>query len=482
VATTFFFYDLETSGISSKRDRIMQFGGQRTDENLNPIGEPYNQLIKLSPDILPSPEAILITGISPFDCNQKGISEAEFAEIFNNQIAIADTIFVGFNNLRFDDEFIRFLNYRNFYDAYRWHWDNGSSRWDLLDPIRMTRALRPDAINWPVTDENKPTNKLELLTKANGLDHDSAHDALSDVVATIEVASLLKAKQPKLFNFLLGLRKKDQVINLVSSDKPFVYTSSHFSSSFLHTTIVGTINIDPSGSALVFDLRNDPSEFLDLSVDELVERWHYDPEARETRLPVKTMKFNRCPAIAPLNVLDKDSLKRLDLDIGRATANFEVLKSNKQKFSDKLKLVIKEMDVQRDKRFETSGSRVPTVDEKLYDKFIDNGDVGNFLLARQAASNTNLTQPTFKDSRLNQLYELYKARNYQQNLNSDDLKSWREYINSKLFEGGDKSPYVQYKVHLDELIVANKDNQTKLDYLEDLKKYSQSIADEYEAR
>ena len=172
---SFFWYDLETSGLNPRAQRIMQFAGQRTDMGLKPIGEPVNVLIKLSDDILPDPDAIFVTGITPQSTVQDGITEVEFLKLFYEQVATPGTIFVGYNTIRFDDEFMRFLHYRNFYDAYEWQWRDNRSRWDLLDVVRMTRALRPDGIQWPIVD-GKATNRLELITKLNGVSHEHAHD------------------------------------------------------------------------------------------------------------------------------------------------------------------------------------------------------------------------------------------------------------------------------------------------------------------
>ncbi|MEK7153130.1 MAG: exodeoxyribonuclease I, partial [Patescibacteria group bacterium] len=198
---SFFFYDLETSGFGSREARIMQFAGQRTDMQLNPIGEPANVFIRLTEDILPDPDAVLVTGITPQAAIADGITEAEFLKLFTEDIAVPYTIFVGFNTVRFDDEFVRCLHYRNFYDPYEWQWQDGRSRWDLLDLVRMTRALRPEGIEWPFDIKGNPTNRLELLTALNKLEHEHAHDALSDVEATIAVARLVRNKQEKLFDF-----------------------------------------------------------------------------------------------------------------------------------------------------------------------------------------------------------------------------------------------------------------------------------------
>lgn len=157
---TFFFYDLETSGLNARSQRVMQFAGQRTDEQLNPIGEPVNLLVRLSDDVLPEPYAIVVTGITPQQTLTDGISEPEFCQFLTSEVFTPNTVALGYNSIRFDDEFIRHTLWRNFYDPYEWAWNDGRGRWDMLDIVRMTRALRPEGIEWPVDDKGKPVNKL----------------------------------------------------------------------------------------------------------------------------------------------------------------------------------------------------------------------------------------------------------------------------------------------------------------------------------
>jgi exodeoxyribonuclease-1 len=453
----------------------MQFGGQRTDLNLNSIGSPVVIDIRLTPDILPSPEALLISGLSPLDNLKTGISEAEFSGVFNSRMAKPGTIFVGFNNVRFDDEFIRYLNYRNFYDAYSWHWKNLSSRWDLLDVIRMTRALRPGGIDWPMSDEGKPINRLELLTAANNLNHLKAHDALSDALATIEVAKLVKQKQPKLFNYLLSLRKKTALVRLIKENEAIVYTSSHYSSEVLHTTVVAVlVQNEEMGTALVYDLREDANKFLDLSVEELTNMWEYDPARIKPKLPVKTMKLNRCPAVAPLSVLDGAAIMRLKLNMAEIAKNLKLVNENKQEFARKLKKVAECLDEKREKR----QPKVKPADERLYDKFISRADANLFPKARISAKE-NTGPVTFSEVRLNNLLKIYKARNYSDKLTEEETKTWKEYVRTKLFDGED-SAYNGLIANLDELDKLFKDKQ-KQKLLKDLRIYAKNILDDYGA-
>lgn len=469
--SSFYFYDLETSGFNPRSSRIMQFAGMRTDLNLQSLNNEINELIQLPKDVLPDPGAILLTKITPQVTLENGYTEAEFLKQFNEQALKPNTILVGYNNVRFDDEFIRFLNYRNFYDAYEWQWKDGRSRWDLLDLVRMTRALRPEGINWPVID-GKPNNQLENLSVANNLQHDSAHDAMSDVVATIAVAKLIKDKQPKLFNFLLNLRHKREVKKLVESSSPFVYTSSHFPSDILHTTVVLTLTISANDSSLVYDLRHDPTKYLEMSVEELIEAWRYKKDSDEPRLPVKTIKYNRVPAIAPLSVINNEATKeRLNLNFEEINKNKAILEAKIKDFAIKMLKVVEQMDKTREEERKTKPAK--TVDEKLYDGFIDRQDVPLMQRVRKDGSNIETNAFNFKDKRLKELLPLYKARNFPKSLTGGERSIWEEHIKNKL-TGGVNSELASFYENIKEYRTTNTSKQDQY-ILEELELYAQSI-------
>lgn len=476
MAASFFFYDLETSGISPRRDRIMQFAGQRTDLNLKPIGKPINVLIKLTPDVLPQPDAILIHGITPQKTLAEGMSEAEFLKLFYEKIAVPDTIFAGFNNIRFDDEFIRFLNYRNFYDAYEWAWKNGNSRWDLLDTVRMTRALKPAGIQWPFAPDGKPTNRLEFLTTLNKLSHESAHDALSDVLATIDMARLIKTKQPQLFDHLVSIRKKDKIKAIVESGKPFMYTSGRYPSRYLHTTAAVMLGRPaPQDYILVYDLRYDPEPYLKMSIDELIKAWAWNPDPEAVRLPVKTLKYNRGPAVIPGVVQDKETLERLQLsrdDIANHLA--KVTKYGKD-LADKLFQAVKQLDEEREMGQLSIVANDQTVDERLYDGFIDQADatVMRAIRAAEPADLSDLIEEC-KDERLKTLLPLYKARNYSKSLTAEERSAWEKYLQIRLLGGGNESQAAKYFNRLKELS-AQKMSGEKQYLLEELQLYGESV-------
>lgn len=430
MAQTLFFYDLETSGLSGRDDRIMQFAGQRTDLEFNPIGEPYNMLVILNDDTLPSPDALMVTGISPQKTVDEGYSEAEFARILMEEVFTPDTVVVGFNNIRFDDEFIRHLFWRNFYDPYEWTWRDGRSRWDMLDVVRMTRALRPKGINWPVDAEGNATNRLELLTKENGISHEAAHDALSDVTALIDVSRLIKSTQPQLYDYLFSMRDKKAVQQLVNLDnkKPFVYTSGRYDKEHDKTTVAFPLTSGKNGNVVVYDLRYDPTPFINLSSDELAKKMYATREERTqpgfAALPVKELQYNRAPAVAPLGVLEQgEGWQKISLDMKTVDAHRQIILSSPQ-FAENIRTIYENRPDYK---------KSPDVEAQLYDGFLDDRDKLRVETVRNAdARQLADFHPEFVDERLPDLLLHYKARNYPHALSESEMMTWGEWRSARI--------------------------------------------------
>jgi exodeoxyribonuclease-1 len=473
--SSFYFYDLETSGFNPRVARIMQFAGQRTDMDLNPVGEPDNILIKLTPDTLPDPDAILVTGITPQSTITDGITEYEFTDYLTSKVCTPGTIMLGFNNVRFDDEFIRHTLWRNFYDAYEWHWKDGSSRWDLLDVVRMTRALRPDGIKWPFAPDGKATNRLEFLTSLNQLEHESAHDALSDVNATISVAKLIKTKQPKLFDYLLNLRDKKKVTALVTKGDPIIYTSGRYPSEYEKTTVAVMVETHPDkGAALMYDLRIDPDKFTNLSPQELAELWSvWGKDA--PYFPIKALSYNKCPAVAPLSVLDKNSAERIKIDLSVIKANLTKLKKADD-FGDKLTEALRLSQPKKQTGLVVSEQ---DVDGLLYDGFVNDSDKTKMRVVRASKPEELDSTVDFKDERLKLLLPLYKARNFPKNLSGEEQEKWEDFRKHRLLDGGEKSRAALFFRRLTELGADTSQDAARSSQnhflLEELNLYGQSI-------
>ena len=398
--------------------------------NLEPIGGPYNLLVTLNDDTLPSPDALMVTGITPQKTVEEGYSEAQFARMLNEEIFTPEIIAVGFNNIRFDDEFIRHLLWRNFHDPYEWSWKDGRSRWDLLDVVRLTRALRPEGINWPLDDKGEPSNRLELITNANGIAHENAHDALADVTALIAVTKLIKQKQPQLYDYLLKMRDKKVVQQLVNVDdkKPFVYASGRYDKEFAKTTVAFPLTTSRNGGVVVYDLRYDPTPFVGLSVEELSAKLFASWEERQAedfvKLPVKELQYNRCPAVAPLGVLEQgDGWRKISLDLKTVQKHQNIL-LNHPDFAEKLRTIFEN---------KPAFKKLPDPEAQLYDGFLNDRDRIRVEAVRNADERELADfHPEFQDERLAPLLLHYKARNFPRSLSEDDLAQWETWRAQRL--------------------------------------------------
>lgn len=424
---TYFFYDLETSGLNPREDRIMQFAGIRTDEYFNQIGEPYNLLVTLNDDTLPSPDALMVTGITPQETVADGYSEAEFARLFCEEVCTPGTIVVGFNNIRFDDEFIRALLWRTYHDPYEWAYKDNCSRWDMLDVVRITRALRPEGINWPVVD-GVPVNKLELLSKENGLEHTKAHDALSDVEALIGITRLIAQKQPQLYQYLLKMRDKKEIKKLAQPGVPFVYASGRYASEYNKTTVAMVLASADYGNVFVYDLRHDPAPWVGMSKDDIVKIVNTPFLERNDSyqsLPIKKLQFNRAPAVAPIGVLEQsDGWQKIGLDLSLVEKHRKVLLEH----PDFARLAA---EILLDRPEYPAHSEA---EGRLYGGFLHDGDRMRSETVRNASHSDMkvFAMPDFADTRLREMFARYKARNYPQMVTAQEREQYEEYRLARL--------------------------------------------------
>ena len=430
--TTFFWHDYETFGRVPRRDRPSQFAGFRTDANLNEIGAPVMHYCQPAPDFLPEPEACLLTGILPQTCLAQGLPEHAFAAMVEQHLAQPGTIGVGYNSIRFDDEVTRHLFWRNLIDPYEREYKNDCGRWDLLDVVRATWALRPEGINWPLNDDGRPSFKLEHLTRANGLVHEAAHDALSDVRATVAMARLIKTRQPRLWDFCLRLRKKDAVVQEMGVGRPFLHVSGMYGVELGCLALAWPLAPHPTNKneIIVWDLRDDPRELLTLNVQDL--RMRMFSKADElpegvTRLPIKTIHINKSPiVIGNLKTLSAEAAAKWSIDVDQGLRHAET--------AAKIGAQLAGMWPAAFERPPRTGTT--DVDEDLYGGFLGNDDRRTLQrLSRMNATQLAAARPAFTDARLDELLFRYRARNFQDSLAEREREQWVEHCASVLHEG-----------------------------------------------
>jgi len=465
---TFLFHDYETFGTSPALDRPAQFAAIRTDVDFNIVGEPEVFYCKPADDYLPQPEAVLITGITPQIARARGDNEAEFARRIHDLFTVPSTCVVGYNNVRFDDEVTRNIFYRNFYDPYAWSWQNHNSRWDLLDVMRACYALRPDGIEWPENEEGLPSFRLEHLTRANGIEHSNAHDAMADVYATIAMAKLVKAKQPKMFDYLFSHRSKHKLSALIdiAQMKPLVHVSGMFGAWRGNTSLVAPLAWHPQNrnAVIMVDLAGDISPLLELDADALRERL-YTPKAElgdSAAVPVKLVHLNKCPVLAQGNTLRAEDAERLGINRQQCLDNLQILRSNPQVREKALAI------------YADAEPFVPSenVDAQLYNGFFSDADrAGMKIILETDPRNLPALDITFADERIAKLLFNYRARNFPGTLDEHEQQRWLQHRRNVF-----TSEYLQsYADELQALFIQCDGDSEKQALLKALYQYAQEI-------
>ena len=425
---SFYWHDYETFGRDPRRDRPSQFAGLRTDADLNEVAAPLLQYCAPAPDFLPDPEACLLTGILPQTALERGLPEHAFAAAIETELARPGTCGVGYNSIRFDDEVTRFMLWRCLADPYAREWQNGCSRWDLLDVVRAMWSLRPEGLQWPTRDDGRPSFRLEHLSAANGLVHEAAHDALSDVRATIALARAVKTAQPRLWDFCLKLRDKRAVWTEIGQGRPFVHLSGMYPVERGCLAVVWPLAMHPTNKneLIVWDLAQDPAELAALTLEEARLRMFTraaDLPAGVTRLPVKTIHVNKSPVVF-------GNLKAL----GPAAQRWQIDTDQALRHAERAAALGGLLDGLWRELFQRPDDGKPRdVDEDLYGGFIGNAD--RALLQRlRRLSPRELAErgPTFDDPRLDELFFRYRARNFPDTLVDAERSRWAEYRTDRL--------------------------------------------------
>ncbi|MDE2244804.1 MAG: exodeoxyribonuclease I [Xanthomonadaceae bacterium] len=424
-----YWHDYETFGADPRRDRPAQFAGLRTDLDLDPIGSPVSFFCQPASDVLPHPDACLLTGITPQQAAREGVPEPEFAARVHQQLAAPGTCGVGWNSIRFDDEFTRQLLYRNFHDPYLREWKNGNSRWDLIDLARMAYALRPQGMEWPRREDGAPSFRLEHLARANGSEPRRAHDALSDVESLLGLARRLKTAQPRLWNWHYTLRNKRTVLGLLDPARmtPLLHVSQRYPAERGCLAVVVPIAAHPTqpNAVIVADLDPDPETWSGLGADALADRLFTAradlPEGIE-RAPLKLVHANRSPALAPLSALKRVDRARIGLDLDRALEHAEQLRGVAGLAERVRELYARDLH---------PAAADPEL--ALYAGFLDDRDRPQRDAVRSAPPQALAALAAgFHDPRYHELLFRYRARHYPDTLDDAERRRWEDFRHARL--------------------------------------------------
>ena len=317
----FVFYDTETTGLETAFDQILQFGAIRTDDDLNEV-ERINVRCRLLPHVVPSPGALLATGIRPATLVDPSLPSHYEAiqQIRAKLLEWSPAIIIGYNSLDFDENFLRQALFQTLHPTYLTN-TNGNVRGDVMRMVMATAIYAPNAISVPINDRGRDIFKLDQLAPANGFAHDHAHDAIADVEATIHMARLVRDRAPEIWDTMMGATRKQDVSELIMSEPMFAHTAVYHASPYTYLVTCCGQNPQDNGQLAVFDLAFDPEPYLDNSVEELVGVLEGSPK------PIRSIRANAQPILMSSEHLP-DSAKAAGVDGAERQRRVEVIQGN----------------------------------------------------------------------------------------------------------------------------------------------------------
>ena len=418
-------YDLETSGVHPACDRIVQFAGVRATDDLSNIVAEANFLVALDPDVVPDPEALLVGQLSPQRLREEGVPEhlavTRMAEFFGSD---SPTLRVGYNSIAFDDEFVRYANWRNMMNPYREEWSGGNRRMDAQTLCRAASVLTPSAMpEWPVDEDGEPTYRLGRLIEAAGLDFEErAHDALSDSKATLNLLRHIRQSARRLWQVCVDCANKRHASAIATrSDSILMHVSPFYGNARRCSAPLAYVGINPTigTRSIHVDLaaEAEPEMLLDLPADAISERLFAKSEDGvevSPRPPLHQVAHNAAPFLVDLTASEGMRAGAIASFLGRTIPDgpnhAEVLRRHKFVVDNR-----REIEAKMGVVFKMPDREDSDAELALYQGFLSDGDgqrAGRFRDAVIAKDADGALEALgrFEDDRLMVLAERFWAK------------------------------------------------------------------------
>ncbi len=484
---TFLWYDLETFGLSPQASTIAEFACIRTDTDLQEIDSQTFYCQPL-PDMLIDPGSVATHGWSPLKLAEEGLTEAEFSEKIAGQFQQPASCSLGYNSIRFDNEFIRHLLFRNFFNPYEHEWKDGASKWDLIDVIRLAALVTPGALQIPRNEERGPSFRLADLALANVADElpdDSAHHAAYDTKATLLLARRLKKAEPGFFKYCFELRLKRQVEQLLFARKSqcLLYVSGYLPSAHHSATLLFPLTRHPDPGhdkeVFCFDLRFDPETLLSLSAAE-ANRRRFTPfidleEAGLKPLGLQKIIINKNPLLYPVEKIDGETQAALFaaacLDRRQTRAHYRKVQEKRDQLCQRIAAMLEAEAEAPPRRLQPDPA---LAEARLYGGgFISDVDQAKAVKLRLLGPELfAFDSLSFKDPRWREILPRYKARNFPDELNDIEKEAWRQHCREQFATQG---PGLLQKAR--DLVGEHADNPAVSSALADTVKYYEDRAE-----
>ena len=427
------FYDFETSGLNYYFDQPIQLAAKLVDENFSVIDE-LNEKCRLRDGVIPSPTAMLITKTDLDDlCTKQSFYEF-MDKVYKKLTSWSPAIFIGYNNINFDEKFLRSSFYQSLYAPYLTN-TNNNSRSDLFKIILTICNLEKPYLKIPIDKEKgRKTLKLEKLAENNNIEHKFAHDAMSDVDATLGIAELIKTNDPDLWKHLMIFRNHNNVNGFIEQNKICILPPTTSNGEYIP---VGHLTSNP----------DNPKELIFFNLNEIVTDDILNSRTRnigslfKSKI-LKKVKSNDFPVFLLPKHLDNSKRDEFSENIKEYESKLDLINSSSNFIMNINQYLVDQLaDYQVDNRDYLSASE--HVDEMLYSGFTGPSDWAKIkkINTLKSAQEVMATLETLEDKRLE---ELYKRKLYSENqalLSDKILKDHRSYISEKITNDSEKVPW-----------------------------------------
>ncbi len=291
---SFIFFDTETTGLNAAFDQIVQFAAIKTDNELNETDR-FELRSRIDPNVVPDVQAMLANGLSIEALTDQNLSThyQMIRDLNARLVSWSPAIFLGYNSIRFDEEFLRHALYRTLHSPYLTSL-HGNARNDVMSLALACSASGDNALRVPLKDSGDPSFRLHDLSAANGISILNAHDALSDTQATLELCRLVKDLNPELWRRFVRFSNKASVADFVASDEPFLLTESFANKAYHIPVVFVAIEPDRPNNMLCCSLTELPGDLASMSDEQLAAKLKSLP------CPIRRVRTNAGPTMMPL--------------------------------------------------------------------------------------------------------------------------------------------------------------------------------------
>ncbi len=468
------FYDFETTGLDTKFSQPIQIAAVCLDENFKELDR-IDQKCKLNDGIIPHPLAMLVTRVPIDDLKNKQSFYDMMDYVHGKFKSWGPAIFIGYNSIRFDEEILRSGFFQSLHDPYLTNTEN-NSRTDLFKIVLGLVALNKNIIKIPINEKTKrPSFKLELIAKANGIEHIKAHDALSDVFATIEVARIIKDKAPDYWNECMKILGPRNLMEYIETHDYFYAAPEHAAANVTYKPLSFLTNNPNNNKELAFfDLNYEPKKYCGSGISKIISM------VESKQKVIRLYQSNKAPIILSSDFMKSSEIFKDD-EMEMFKQSSDEIKS-RDDFIEKTNFAL----VERYDDFQITREPSEFLEAQIYNGgFYSSSDKEKIILFKNSddAGNKYNISKQFQDRRLREISYRILFSESPHVFTDEQLLERKRFIADKVFCTEEKVKWCTLEKAKDELLSIKESDkhEDQQSYIQEIESYLISEEKRYEA-